>query len=111
MRDATPVNSVSDAPVESVDSGMPPAMPARKLPSPLVVTVFCTERKSTALRRRHETFWIARLPLMACIVVTSVTKANAGSSPQNAGPKSRSSPGQRGAETESQAASATRAPS
>ena len=54
---------------------------------------------------------MARLPPMACIEVTSVTNPNAGSSPQNAGPKSRSSPGQRGAAAAIQAASATRDPS
>ena len=73
--------------------GTVPARPETRLPMPSTATAPCTARKSTARGRRHDVRWAAMELLMVRMEPISATSRNAGRSAQNAGPKSKASPG------------------
>ena len=89
-RELTPVISTMDAPVGRNPSGIVPARPDSRLPTPSAATAPCTERKSTARLSGQDTRWIATAPPMVCIVQTRATNTNAGSRAQKSGVKRRS---------------------
>ena len=91
--------------------GTVPAAPHIRLPMPSTFTDPCTARKSRARPRRHDTRWTATELLMVRMVLIAATSRNAGTSAQNAGPKSRSSPGQSAPGRPIQGAAATRSKS
>ena len=63
-RELIPVISTIDAPVGRKPSGIVPARPDSRLPTPSAATAPCTARKSTARLSAHDTRWMATAPLM-----------------------------------------------